>query len=335
MAQKLLNATMLFKDHVYTETAAMCDVEDVFAADIRYHDHCCKGYFNKYQANIDEILKNLEMEDSVTAGGDSFKARFLALGLDFNMSAHSLTSIRDRLNKNSAESVSNRAVKQLIIELYGDTVCFTYPSNKRKSQMVLGTNSSEALVESLRVSPVQQVATELEQELKEYCIGLKMSFWDPQDLQLSMGIFQKNPPSRWTEFCSYMFKGKTTSQLRIDVVFQILHCILTDGKEPTPFHVMVAQGVHSLTRSKELVTTLSHHGVCVSYNTVKRIDVDLAEQIIATAGDNRVPLSTVLEETSPVNGALDNFDRNESTLAGTGSTHDTIFVLFQNVPINL
>ena len=125
MAQKLLNAAMLFKDYVYTETAAMCDVEDFFAADIRYHDHCCKGYFYKYQAKIDEILKNLEMEDSATAGDDSFKTRFLALGLDFNMSAHSLTSIRDRLNKDSAESVSNRAVKQLIVELYGDTVCFT------------------------------------------------------------------------------------------------------------------------------------------------------------------------------------------------------------------
>ena len=29
---------------------------------------------------------------------------------------------------------------------------------------------------------------------------------------------------------------------------------------------------------------------------------------------------------------MDNFDRNESTLAGTGYTHDTILVLFQNVP---
>jgi hypothetical protein len=293
MAQKLLNAVMLFKDHVYTETAALCEVEDVFAADIRYHAHCCKGYFNRYQAKIEEILKNLEMEDSVTAGDASFKARFLALGPDFNTSAHSLTSIRDRLNEDSAESVSNRAVKQLIIELYGDAVCFTYPSNKRKSQMVLGTNSSsEALVESLRVSPVQQVATELAQELIEYRFGLKMSFCDPQDLQLSMDIYSRRTHHQdGRNFAPIMFKGL----LKIDVVFQILHYILTDGKEPTPFHVMAVQGVHSLTRSKELVTTLSLHGICVSYNTVKRIDVDLAERIITTAGDNRVPLPAVLE----------------------------------------
>ena len=142
----------------------------------------------------------------------------------------------------------------------------------------------------------------------------------------------KNPPPAWEEK-----KGKKQplSRTETDVVFQILHYILTDGKEPTPFHIMLAQEVHSLTRSKELVTALNQHGMCVSYKTVKKIDVDLAERIISTAGDNRLPLPNVLEATSPLNGALDNFDRNESTLAGTGSTHDTILVLFQNVPIDL
>ena len=91
--------------------------------------------------------------------------------------------------------VSNRAVKQLIIELYGDAVCFTYPSSKRISQMVLPTKSSpEALVESLRVSTVQQVATELLHKIKEYSFGLQRSFYEPQDLQLSMDRFTENLP---------------------------------------------------------------------------------------------------------------------------------------------
>ncbi len=216
MAQKLLNAAMLFKDHVYTETAAMSGVDDVFAADIFYHDYCCKAYFNKYQSRIAEIIRNLEMEDSVAAADDSFKARLLALQLEFSTSAYSPSFIRDRLNEGSADVVSNRSVKQLIIELYGDAVCFTYPNNKRKSQMVLGTNSSiKPLVESLRVSAAQKVATELAH------LGLKMSLCEPQDLQLSMDKFQGSPPPSWVEFCSHMFKGKTTAQLKIDVVFKL------------------------------------------------------------------------------------------------------------------
>ena len=157
MAQKLLNAAMLFKGQVSTKTAAVHDVNDIL-----HHDYCCKAYFNKYQAKFTEIIWNLEIKDLAAAKDDTFKVRFLALNLDFSKSAHSLISIRDRLNECSADIVSNRSVKQLIIEMHSDAVCFTYPSNKQKS------HSPAALVESMRVSPVQLVATELTQELKEY-----------------------------------------------------------------------------------------------------------------------------------------------------------------------
>ena len=57
--------------------------------------------------------------------------------------------------------------------------------------MVLSTKSSpEALVESLRMSPVQQAANELAQELKEYNFGLQKSLCEPQDLELSMESFK-------------------------------------------------------------------------------------------------------------------------------------------------
>ena len=69
------------------------DLKDVFAADIYYHGYCCRNYFNKYDCEIKEILKGLEEEDSVTAGDESFKQQFLALGLDFATTAHTVTSI--------------------------------------------------------------------------------------------------------------------------------------------------------------------------------------------------------------------------------------------------
>ncbi|CAB3981220.1 Hypothetical predicted protein [Paramuricea clavata] len=48
-------------------TAAMHKPEDVFVADLYYHAHCCKDYFNKYNADIEEIFENLEEEDAITA----------------------------------------------------------------------------------------------------------------------------------------------------------------------------------------------------------------------------------------------------------------------------
>ena len=174
IAQKLLNAAKLFQDRVYTETAAMCGPEDVFAADIYYHSYCCKEYFNKYNLKIVEIMKSLEGEESIAAGNEHLKERFLALGLDFQNTAYSLSFIRDKLNEHSTftSAVTNRTVKQLIIELYGGDVCFTYLSNKRISQIVFSTGRNpQILVEAMRVSSVQQVATTLAQELKNYKFG--------------------------------------------------------------------------------------------------------------------------------------------------------------------
>ena len=76
---------------MYTQTAAMSDAGDVFAADILYHVHCCNGYFNKYHAKIEEVMGNLDMEDSILAEDSSLKVKFL----DFSKTAYSLNSIRD------------------------------------------------------------------------------------------------------------------------------------------------------------------------------------------------------------------------------------------------
>jgi hypothetical protein len=46
----------------------------------------------------------------------------------------------------------------------------------------------QSLVEAMRVSSVQQVATTLAQELKDYRFGLEESFREPRDLQLSVNM---------------------------------------------------------------------------------------------------------------------------------------------------
>lgn len=249
IAQKLLNAAKLLQDRVYTATAAMCGPDDVFAADIYYHSYFCKEYFNKYILKIAEIMKSLEAEEFAAAGNEHLKERFLALGLDFQNTTYSLSFIRDKLNENSPLSytVTNRTVKQLIIQLYGGDVCFTSPSNKRISQMVFSTGRDpQSLVEAMRVSSVQQVAATLAQELKDYRFGLEESFCEPRDLQLSASILLKNPPPTWQKFCSHLFHCRQVSRVKTDVVFQILHYALSGGKEPTPLHIMVAEGIYTL-----------------------------------------------------------------------------------------
>ena len=55
----------------------------------------------------------------------------------------------------------------------------------------------------------------------------------PESSAIHGYIFHESTAKR-AEFCSYVFKGKKTSQLKIDVIFQIMHDVLNDGKGPTP-----------------------------------------------------------------------------------------------------
>ena len=109
---KSYSMQVCYSDDVYTETAGMCDVGNVFAADILYHDNCHKGYFNKYQARIEEIMKNLKMEDSVTTADDSFQARFLGDELRRCLPAiHALTGC-DATSKVSTKLPAQNALRK-------------------------------------------------------------------------------------------------------------------------------------------------------------------------------------------------------------------------------
>lgn len=97
MAQKLLNAAMLFKNHVYTETAKMCEVDDNFAAYILYHDHCCKDYFNIYNTACAKFIDDWLRNRSISIHSTISKIKFASLKTTLNLA--SKTHIKDETIK--------------------------------------------------------------------------------------------------------------------------------------------------------------------------------------------------------------------------------------------
>ena len=95
--------------------------------------------------------------------------------------------------------------------------------------------------------------------------------------------------------------------------------------------INLVTAVHNLTRSKDLITILNTSGLCYGYTKMKMIDTALARIIISTAGTNRVLVAPVYVPEHPISGPMDNFDLIERNLSGTGNTHDTVLVIFQNV----
>ena len=110
------------------------------------------------------------------------------------------------------------------------SVLITYPCNKWKFKMVLHSNSS---VRPLRVSPVQQVAIKLAQELKEYSFGLKESLCEPQESPtLHWWHIPAKPTTEVDRILLIQVKGENNHSAKN---WRSLHYILTDGKEQNTF----------------------------------------------------------------------------------------------------
>ena len=78
----------------------------------------------------------------------------------------------------SDDHVTNRTMKTLLINHFGDALAFTYPQDKRKSQMFyLSTVQTKDVIETLRLNdPIEVCVKKLRSECKSYDFGLNQSF---------------------------------------------------------------------------------------------------------------------------------------------------------------
>ena len=67
----------------------------------------------------------------------------------------------------------------------------------------------------------------------------------------------------------------------------------------------------------------------MSYDTVKKTDVDIVSEIITRTGDNRCPVGDNIEANTPIQGAMDNFSHRERTPDGVEEEDNTVLVIFQ------
>ena len=102
-----------------------------------------------------------------------------------------------------------------------------------------------------------------------------------------------------------------------------------NGRCRTPLHLMCAEVIHAICKSKTLITSLNHLGMSVSYDEILRFQNDLADLVCKTGTDD-VPLPSHLNSKNFTTASFDNCDHEEATLSGLGSTHDTVSVLYED-----
>lgn len=200
-AKRFLDATIYFKDEVYTRTCDLNNKESVFAADLYYHTKCLRKYIRNYEY----ICSKEDMSLGKTKD-DIFEIFFdrIDTGLK-SVEGFELSNIRTIANDcNSDISFSNREIKLGLCKHYGTNVHFSIPRQVNKSEMCFYKCNTEDLADSIRCfNPISECAKKLREELMATDFDLQNSFCDATALEKSWEQFQM--PDVFIQFFAVLF----------------------------------------------------------------------------------------------------------------------------------
>lgn len=337
-AENFLEAVDFHKGSVQTRCIFMKSANDVFAYDVYYHKGCLRSFLKSHEKAKELIMDGIDASNDRMEIDD--RAIMIFQSLNFEERGYSVSDIREKINVNQPESncYTNKQIKILMIKYYGDTICFTYPNDKKLSQMVYSSKLlTENVVEALRTKQRQQLkelGTVLRDECKNLDFGLKDSVCNSNDVKLSLQHYKKNRPQTWVRLFKCIFENMQSTQseqwlLRFDTIFQIV-CYWITGTV-TPLSCSLAQTVNTLSQSRKLIDIMNRHGLTISYDSIRRYDTAIAESLIELTGEHRCPVSANISSETLVQGAIDNFDHLDQSESGITTTHDTVMVIFQTV----
>ncbi|KAK4291456.1 hypothetical protein Pmani_035718 [Petrolisthes manimaculis] len=305
-AALFLDALNFYKDEVKTRCAFLDTAGDVFAADVFYHGNCLRQYLLKYKRQIDALFENIQRSDEAAIIDSNCKCVFDSL--DFKTSSYSVSHICNLINAKleTDNQIDNRRTKVFLIKYFKDTICFTYPDDRRKSQMVYSSSLLQGnIIESLRSSVKsgpQKIALELLHECKNYDFGLEATYCTSEDVKLSLDHYRSHRPQQWLQFMKFMFPNTSNTNtdewlLKFDTLFQFIHYWLSSGRNRTPFHCSLTQTVHNLSRSRQLVDIMNRMNLAISYDSMQRLNTAVAQKMVEETLPNRCPTSCISNKT--------------------------------------
>ena len=362
-ARKFLEAAIYFQDEVYTRTCDLQSTDALFGADLYCHKKCVRYYLRQYEYKTSDkkepslkmkIFNNILVD--VNFGlhqGQGFTLSGIRDRCNHQLTLHATDT--------EAKEFTNREIKVLLVHKYEDSISFTLPSTANKSSVVfLEKFTKEEMVETISRGTntmIQQCASAIRQDLLNADFHLQDKFCDSHDLQDSWK--NHSIPESIVTFLSTLFNCKpavlgeqclhndenkdendinsdeesetcpeNTKAKKLKALYQIMYYIVHNGKRRTPLHIMNAEAVHAVCKSKTLVTSLSHFGLAISYPELVRYHNDMASYILEVSADN-VPLPSHFVKERFTIGAVDNWDHEEDTQSGISGSHDTVLILIQ------
>lgn len=135
------------------------------------------------------------------------------------------------------------------------------------------------------------------------------------------------PPEHLSNFLSALLVGKSMDALSADNTRSVLSTgrdimyAVTKGKWMTPTHILLGMSVWHLTGRADIVRLLNRFGHCVSYSRLPEILT--AIHMASKDHNSPIPPGIKMQGSEVLHFCWDNFDLNEETASGAGTTYST------------
>ncbi|KAG7174288.1 hypothetical protein Hamer_G003220, partial [Homarus americanus] len=106
----------------------------------------------------------------------------------------------------------------------------------------------------------------------------------------------------------------------------VRHC----QNQETPFPLYTGMMIHARTRNRGIIDKLFQHRICLSYDRVLQLSIDLANAVCEEYKKSQIVIPTNLKTCVFITGAVDNINHNPSSYSATDSFHGTGISLFQH-----
>ena len=137
----------------------------MFGADLYCHKQCVNRYLLQYERACSDRSDENPTASCRQKAWTSVIAD-IEIGLA-NGEAYELSYVRDAMKQHGSDSVTNREVKVLLTNHFGDQICYSQPKQLNKSLMIFSKSvTAESMAETIRsTDPIKQCAELIRQSL--------------------------------------------------------------------------------------------------------------------------------------------------------------------------
>jgi len=231
-------------------------------------------------------------------------------------------------------------LKLKLQEHFGDQLQFWLPQAHCKSELVysadldLGEAVESAFDACASESKIlSKAAAILRRDIKQDQSSAEEMPWPPSAEFLTSKTV--SPPKSLMEFVSEVITGKSSSQSTekssrlTSSIAQDICSASTGGMWTMPKHIMLGMTLRHLTGRADILTFLNRYGHCLSYTKIMELDTALAYDV--QKGDSLLPSNISVTGNIVSHLCWDNFDINEETPSGAGTTHTTHGIVIQEL----